>query len=127
MMAGGLGTNQGFAGTYRRPNWMATTIPFSRRSRWELRPMAMRARRGRARRSHTFASTWGGVSTTSMAILRALHAQALVLWASCHLDGLLSTTKREAIVRSLLAAQRSDGGWSLGDLGGKWHGSHPEG
>ena len=26
-------------------------------------------------------------------------------------------------MRSLLAAQRSDGGWSLGDLGGKWHGN----
>jgi squalene-hopene/tetraprenyl-beta-curcumene cyclase len=50
-----------------------------------------------------------------------LHAQALVLWASCRLDGLLSTTKRETIVRSLLAAQRADGGWSLSELGGRWH------
>ena len=54
--------------------------------------------------------------------LASLHAQALALWASSHLDGLLSMTKREAIARSLLAAQCSDGGWSLGDLGGKWRG-----
>jgi squalene-hopene/tetraprenyl-beta-curcumene cyclase len=52
----------------------------------------------------------------------SLHAQALALWASCQLDGVLSTAKREAIVRSLLAAQCSDGGWSLVELGGKWHG-----
>ena len=50
-----------------------------------------------------------------------LHPQALVLWASCHLDNLLTTTKREAIVRSLLAAQSPDGGWSLSELGGRWH------
>jgi squalene-hopene/tetraprenyl-beta-curcumene cyclase len=55
-----------------------------------------------------------------------LHAQALALWASRHFDGLLSPTKREAIVRSLLAVQRSDGGWSLSDLGGKWHGGRQQ-
>lgn len=59
-------------------------------------------------------------------LAKDLHAQALCLWASCRLDGLLSPTKREAVVRSLLAAQCSDGGWSLAQLGGRWHGGSPK-
>jgi len=51
-----------------------------------------------------------------------LHAQALCLWAASRLDGLLSATERETLVRSLLATQCSDGGWSLASLGGQWNG-----
>jgi squalene-hopene/tetraprenyl-beta-curcumene cyclase len=49
-----------------------------------------------------------------------LHAQTLSLWASSRLDGLLNATQREAVVRSLLATQCPDGGWSLANMGGKW-------
>ncbi|OAI55064.1 hypothetical protein AYO44_13615 [Planctomycetaceae bacterium SCGC AG-212-F19] len=55
----------------------------------------------------------------------SLHAQALGLWGSCRLDGLLSATQRDVIVRSLLAAQCSDGGWCLAKIAGRpeWRGN----
>lgn len=46
-----------------------------------------------------------------------LHHQAMLLWASMKLDGLLEAKDRDAIVKSLLAIQREDGGWSLPSLG----------
>lgn len=46
-----------------------------------------------------------------------LHHSAMLLWASIKLDGLLEVKDRDAIVKSLLAIQRADGGWSLPSLG----------
>ncbi|HJZ57560.1 MAG TPA: prenyltransferase/squalene oxidase repeat-containing protein [Gemmataceae bacterium] len=45
-----------------------------------------------------------------------LHDEALLLWASLHLDGLMTAPEREATVRSLLGRQGRDGGWSFHDL-----------
>src|SRR5262245_20767184 len=44
---------------------------------------------------------------------RLMHDDAMLLWASFHVDGLLTTGERDATVRSLLAAQGADGGWSM--------------
>jgi squalene-hopene/tetraprenyl-beta-curcumene cyclase len=46
-----------------------------------------------------------------------LHHQALLLWASAKLDGLMSAEQKTATVDKLLALQRPDGGWSLPSLG----------
>jgi squalene-hopene/tetraprenyl-beta-curcumene cyclase len=46
-----------------------------------------------------------------------LHHQALLLWASCNLDGLMSPEQKKATIDKLLALQRADGGWSLPSLG----------
>jgi squalene-hopene/tetraprenyl-beta-curcumene cyclase len=43
---------------------------------------------------------------------RDLHEQAMRLWASQYVDGLMSASERAATIKSLLAAQQSDGGWS---------------
>ncbi len=45
-----------------------------------------------------------------------LHHQAMLLWASLHLDGLMTTVERQAIIEALLAKQRPDGGWGLASL-----------
>jgi squalene-hopene/tetraprenyl-beta-curcumene cyclase len=47
---------------------------------------------------------------------RNLHHQALLLWASLHLDGLMTAAERQDTVRALLASQRADGGWSFDAL-----------
>ena len=47
---------------------------------------------------------------------RSLHDQAMRLWASVHLDGLMTTAERATTIKSLLATQRPDGGWSLAAL-----------
>ncbi len=47
---------------------------------------------------------------------RNLHDEAMLLWASVHVEGLMTTAEREATVRSLLAKQRPDGGWSFAAL-----------
>lgn len=47
-----------------------------------------------------------------------IHHQAMLLWASAHVDGLLGEAGRKAIVEELLALQRPDGGWGLATLGG---------
>jgi squalene-hopene/tetraprenyl-beta-curcumene cyclase len=44
---------------------------------------------------------------------RILHDDAMRLWASLHVDGLMTAAGREATAQSLLAAQGQDGGWSL--------------
>jgi squalene-hopene/tetraprenyl-beta-curcumene cyclase len=49
---------------------------------------------------------------------KTLHDTALRLWASLHLDGLMTTPEREAAVRRLLAARGRDGGWSLAAMSG---------
>jgi squalene-hopene/tetraprenyl-beta-curcumene cyclase len=43
---------------------------------------------------------------------RDLHDQAMRLWASLHVDGLMTAGERAATIKSLLATQQSDGGWS---------------
>ena len=50
-----------------------------------------------------------------------LHHKAWLLWASCHIEGLMGREERDAAVQGLLARQRDDGGWSLGSLG-DWKG-----
>ena len=45
------------------------------------------------------------------------HQQAMLLWASMKLPGLLQKTEREAAVRELIALQHKDGGWNLITLG----------
>jgi|SRR5262245_48912149 len=47
---------------------------------------------------------------------RDLHDEAMRLWASLHIDGVMTTDEREATVRSLLARQGRDGSWSLAAL-----------
>ena len=49
-----------------------------------------------------------------------LHHTAWLLWASAKLDGLMTPDERQTAVHQLLAAQRTDGGWSLGSLGNGW-------
>jgi squalene-hopene/tetraprenyl-beta-curcumene cyclase len=39
------------------------------------------------------------------------HDEAMLLWASLYLDGLLTTTERETTIKLLLSSQRADGGW----------------
>jgi squalene-hopene/tetraprenyl-beta-curcumene cyclase len=46
-----------------------------------------------------------------------LHHQALLLWASCRVHGLMSPEQKKETVNKLLALQRPDGGWSLPSLG----------
>jgi squalene-hopene/tetraprenyl-beta-curcumene cyclase len=41
-----------------------------------------------------------------------LHSEAMLLWASLHVDGLMTTAERQATVKKLLARQGKDGGWS---------------
>lgn len=52
-----------------------------------------------------------------------LHHQAMLLWASLHLDGLMTKTKQEETIKALLARQRNDGGWNLENLHGGYGGS----
>jgi squalene-hopene/tetraprenyl-beta-curcumene cyclase len=46
-----------------------------------------------------------------------LHHRTFLLWASLHVEGLMSEDERETTVRDLRALQREDGGWSLASLG----------
>ena len=50
---------------------------------------------------------------------RNVHDEMLLLWASLHVDGLMTTAEREATVRKLIAKQRSDGGWCFAMLTGE--------
>jgi squalene-hopene/tetraprenyl-beta-curcumene cyclase len=45
-----------------------------------------------------------------------LHHRAMLLWASGHLDGLITSDERAESIKALLAKQNQDGGWSLGSL-----------
>jgi squalene-hopene/tetraprenyl-beta-curcumene cyclase len=47
----------------------------------------------------------------------SLHHEAMRLWASLALDGLMTPAQREETVGRLLAVQCPDGGWSLPSLG----------
>ncbi|MFN0050796.1 MAG: squalene--hopene cyclase [Planctomycetales bacterium] len=46
----------------------------------------------------------------------SLHEQGMSLWASLYVEELLTAEERKTSVDRLLAAQRSDGGWSLANL-----------
>jgi dienelactone hydrolase len=50
----------------------------------------------------------------------SLHHRAMVLWASCRLEGLLEREEKEEILAQLLALQRPDGGWALASLLEGW-------
>ncbi|MEY4376496.1 MAG: hypothetical protein RJB26_1046 [Pseudomonadota bacterium] len=55
-----------------------------------------------------------------------LHDQAVLLWASVRTPGVLTPKQRTGYLRSLLALQRADGGWSLPSMGNwKRHGGTP--
>jgi squalene-hopene/tetraprenyl-beta-curcumene cyclase len=60
-----------------------------------------------------------------------LHNQAMCLWASSRLPGILSEQETKKLIDELLNVQESDGGWSLPKLGkpGVWtsQGAYPEG
>jgi squalene-hopene/tetraprenyl-beta-curcumene cyclase len=46
-----------------------------------------------------------------------LHHQAMILWASKYVDGLLTEDQRKSTIEQLQALQNADGGWGLGALG----------
>jgi squalene-hopene/tetraprenyl-beta-curcumene cyclase len=46
------------------------------------------------------------------------HHKTYLLWASLALDGLMDKAEHERTIKSLLALQHEDGGWSLPSLGG---------
>jgi squalene-hopene/tetraprenyl-beta-curcumene cyclase len=46
-----------------------------------------------------------------------LHHQAMILWASSYVDGLMTDKQKQACADELLALQKDDGGWGLATLG----------
>ncbi|MFN7983911.1 MAG: hypothetical protein U0Q11_18845 [Vicinamibacterales bacterium] len=60
-----------------------------------------------------------GYLTSNVASQR-LFNQAWALLAAARLDGALSSSRRDSVIRTLKNAQRADGGWSMNDLGA-WH------
>jgi hypothetical protein len=59
-------------------------------------------------------------------VRQSLSNQAVVLWASAKLPGLLTTKQQGSIADELLSKQQSDGGWSLSSLAWTWRGSSPK-
>jgi squalene-hopene/tetraprenyl-beta-curcumene cyclase len=53
----------------------------------------------------------------------SLSNQAVLLWASSKLPGLLSPQQQISIVDALLSKQQADGGWNLSSFGWTWRGS----
>jgi squalene-hopene/tetraprenyl-beta-curcumene cyclase len=45
-----------------------------------------------------------------------LHHQAMVLWASTYVDGLITAPQQQACIQKLLAAERPGGGWAFATL-----------
>lgn len=50
----------------------------------------------------------------------SLHHEAMELWASVHVDGLLEKKKRRRIIGELFSRQRPDGGWAIAGLIEGW-------
>src|SRR5262249_17038701 len=48
---------------------------------------------------------------------RTLHSRVWALWASLHLDGVLTKDEQKGIIAKLFAQQQADGGWRLPSLG----------
>lgn len=46
-----------------------------------------------------------------------LHHEAMILWASCSVEGLMSKEQKKAVTQRLFALQKKDGGWALATLG----------
>lgn len=46
-----------------------------------------------------------------------VHHQAMLLWASSYLDGLVTNEEKNACIEKLLSLQKKDGGWALATLG----------
>ncbi len=44
------------------------------------------------------------------------HGEAMLLWASTHIEGLADDQQRSAIIQKLLALRSPDGGWAIGNL-----------
>jgi squalene-hopene/tetraprenyl-beta-curcumene cyclase len=55
---------------------------------------------------------------------QSLSNQAVLLWASSKLPGLISAKRRRSIIDSLLSKQQSDGGWNLSSLAWTYRGSN---
>ena len=47
----------------------------------------------------------------------SLHHKAIVMWASLHVDGLMTERQRQTCADEMLVLARDDGGWSLATLG----------
>ena len=56
-----------------------------------------------------------------------LYHKGLLLWASMHVDGLMTTAERQEVVKAFLAKQRTDGGWSLAGISGDGNWSASDG
>ncbi len=54
---------------------------------------------------------------------QSLINQAVLLWASARLPGLLTQKQRASIVDDILRTQQSDGGWRLSSLSWTWRGT----
>jgi squalene-hopene/tetraprenyl-beta-curcumene cyclase len=50
----------------------------------------------------------------------SLHHEAMILWASLHVDGLMTNERRRSTIDRLLALQRPDGGWATATLFDGW-------
>jgi len=46
-----------------------------------------------------------------------IHHQAMLVWASSYVDGLISNEQKQTYIGRLLSLQKEDGGWGLATLG----------
>jgi squalene-hopene/tetraprenyl-beta-curcumene cyclase len=56
-------------------------------------------------------------------VSQSLINQAVLLWSSARLPGLLSSKQQSSIVNELLSKQQADGGWVLSSLAWTWKGA----